>query len=234
MAAPWTLWRLWKRRLQAVHVVPTVTVVTEKQLLLQKYKKKRQTHSFWFSKPADSSPTVVAQHVTTKKKRILLKKTKNFRLTSLSELPQRLQHLHSMHCQRYCLTDMIMLAVNCKQVGCPTRIEKNTLASVCLWSTCLKPTHLNAHNLHMTRALRGYPISYSLWRHQGRSRSRPTVERGVSSPSHGRPELPQGQVPYNCWYLFMKGSDVVKDLRHVTNWREWEILLMAWFMGIGG
>lgn len=40
-------------------------------------------------------------------------------LTSLSELPQRLQHLHSMHCQRYCLTDMIMLAVNWRQVGCP-------------------------------------------------------------------------------------------------------------------
>lgn len=31
------------------------------------------------------------------------------------------QYLHSMHCQRYLRTEMIMLAVNCRHVGCPDR-----------------------------------------------------------------------------------------------------------------
>lgn len=44
---------------------------------------------------------------------------KTKKLTSLSEFPHRLQHLHSIHCQRYCLTEIIMLAVNCKHDGCP-------------------------------------------------------------------------------------------------------------------
>ena len=42
-------------------------------------------------------------------------------LTSLSDVPQIEQHLHSIHCQRYFFTEMIMFAVNCKQVGCPVK-----------------------------------------------------------------------------------------------------------------
>lgn len=30
-----------------------------------------------------------------------------------------LQHLHSMHCQRYVFTAAIMTGVNCRQEGCP-------------------------------------------------------------------------------------------------------------------
>lgn len=40
-------------------------------------------------------------------------------LTSLSEVPQIEQHLHSIHCHLYLRTETIMFAVNCKQVGCP-------------------------------------------------------------------------------------------------------------------
>lgn len=40
-------------------------------------------------------------------------------LTSFSEVPQILQHLHSMHCQRYVLTAAIITGVNCRQEGCP-------------------------------------------------------------------------------------------------------------------
>ena len=39
--------------------------------------------------------------------------------SSFSLVPHRVQHLHSMHCQGYSLTEMIMLWVNCRQVGCP-------------------------------------------------------------------------------------------------------------------
>ena len=37
----------------------------------------------------------------------------------MSEFPHKEQHLHSMHCQRYCFTEMIILGVNCKHVGWP-------------------------------------------------------------------------------------------------------------------
>lgn len=43
--------------------------------------------------------------------------------TSLSEVPQTEQHLHSMHCQRYFFTDILILAVNCRQVGCPIKFK---------------------------------------------------------------------------------------------------------------
>lgn len=46
-------------------------------------------------------------------------------LTSLSEVPQTEQHLHSMHCQRYFFTEMFIFGVNCRQVGWPI-IEHNT------------------------------------------------------------------------------------------------------------
>lgn len=41
------------------------------------------------------------------------------RLTSFSEVPHMLQHLHSMHCQRYVFTAAIMMGVNCRQDGWP-------------------------------------------------------------------------------------------------------------------
>ena len=41
------------------------------------------------------------------------------RLTSFSEVPQTLQHLHSMHCQRYVFTAAIITGVNCRHVGWP-------------------------------------------------------------------------------------------------------------------
>lgn len=40
-------------------------------------------------------------------------------LTSLSDVPQRPQDLHSIHCQGYFFTDIIMFGVNCRQDGCP-------------------------------------------------------------------------------------------------------------------
>ena len=47
-------------------------------------------------------------------------------LTSFSEVPHRPQDLHSMHCHGYFLTEMIILAVNCKQVGCPVTYKNHT------------------------------------------------------------------------------------------------------------
>uniref|UniRef100_A0A8U7NBG2 Uncharacterized protein n=1 Tax=Corvus moneduloides TaxID=1196302 RepID=A0A8U7NBG2_CORMO len=38
-------------------------------------------------------------------------------LTSFSEVPQMLQHLHSMHCQRYVFTAAIITGVNCRHDG---------------------------------------------------------------------------------------------------------------------
>lgn len=47
----------------------------------------------------------------------LVKYTQHIILTSLSDVPQIEQHLHSMHCQRYLPTEMIMFAVNWRHVG---------------------------------------------------------------------------------------------------------------------
>lgn len=51
-------------------------------------------------------------------------KYKNVIFTSLSDVPQIEQHLHSMHCQRYFPTEMIIFAVNCKHVGWPMKYNK--------------------------------------------------------------------------------------------------------------
>lgn len=47
----------------------------------------------------------------------------NYMLTSLSDVPQIEQHLHSIHCQRYFPTEIIILAVNCKHVGWPIKMD---------------------------------------------------------------------------------------------------------------
>ena len=44
---------------------------------------------------------------------------KKWEVTSFSEVPHRLQDLHSMHCQRYVLTAAVMFTVNCRQDGWP-------------------------------------------------------------------------------------------------------------------
>lgn len=41
--------------------------------------------------------------------------------SSLSDVPQIVQYLHSIHCQRYFFTEIFMLAVNCRHVGWPDR-----------------------------------------------------------------------------------------------------------------
>ena len=41
------------------------------------------------------------------------------KLTSFSEVPHMLQHLHSMHCQRYVFTAAIITGVNWRQEGWP-------------------------------------------------------------------------------------------------------------------
>jgi len=46
------------------------------------------------------------------------------KLTSLSEVPQTEQHLHSMHCHRYFFTEIIILSVNCRHDGWPEQDEK--------------------------------------------------------------------------------------------------------------
>lgn len=43
--------------------------------------------------------------------------SQNSSWSSFSEVPHRLQVLHSMHCQGYFLTLTFMLAVNCRQLG---------------------------------------------------------------------------------------------------------------------
>ena len=39
--------------------------------------------------------------------------------SSFSDVPQTVQHLHSIHCHGYFLTEMIIFSVNCKQLGWP-------------------------------------------------------------------------------------------------------------------
>lgn len=51
-------------------------------------------------------------------------------LTSLSDVPQMEQHLHSMHCHRYLRTEMIMLGVNCRQVGCPASSKTHCIIAI--------------------------------------------------------------------------------------------------------
>ena len=46
--------------------------------------------------------------------------------SSFSLVPQRVQHLHSMHCHGYSFTLMIMFCVNCRHVGWPATKENNT------------------------------------------------------------------------------------------------------------
>jgi hypothetical protein len=55
----------------------------------------------------------------------------------LSEVPHKPQLLHSMHCQGYFLTEMIMLAVNCKHDGCPG--EKTTMIFFWGWLLEFRP-----------------------------------------------------------------------------------------------
>ena len=54
-------------------------------------------------------------------------------LTSLSEVPHRPQLLHSIHCQGYFFTEMIMLGVNCKHDGWPETHAETSQPSV--WSS---------------------------------------------------------------------------------------------------
>lgn len=91
LARPRTFGRSGQRRVQAVHVVPAVAVVTKQQLILKR-EGSREKRSVVEDKTDDA-------------------------LTSLSLVPQTEQHLHSMHCQRYLRTETIMLSVNCKHVG---------------------------------------------------------------------------------------------------------------------
>lgn len=86
-------WR-WQRRLQAIHVVASITIIAEEQLILQK--------------------EVVLVNM-------IKEKQFNSWLTSLSDVPQRPHDLHSIHCQRYFFTERIILAVNWRQVGCAER-----------------------------------------------------------------------------------------------------------------
>lgn len=86
-------------------MVTSIAVVTEEQLVLEETNKKNQNPAkvFFFSKEFG---TPAAMDVTRE-------------LTSFSEVPHMLQHLHSMHCQRYVLTAAIMMGVNCRQDGWP-------------------------------------------------------------------------------------------------------------------
>jgi len=52
---------------------------------------------------------------------------KNIILTSLSDVPQIEQHLHSIHCQRYFPTEIIIFAVNCRHVGWPKNIRSKLI-----------------------------------------------------------------------------------------------------------
>lgn len=56
-------------------------------------------------------------------------------LTSFSEVPHMLQHLHSMHCQRYVFTAAIITGVNCRQEGWPANKQKTE-------------THLRGHEMN--------------------------------------------------------------------------------------
>jgi hypothetical protein len=87
-AAPRAFGRSGQRRVQAVHVIATVTVVAEQQLVLE-------------------FEIAIRIHFVTEKQKI----------TSLSEVPHTEQHLHSMHCHLYLRTEIIILAVNCRQEG---------------------------------------------------------------------------------------------------------------------
>lgn len=81
---------------ETIHVVAPVTVVTEQELVLEQH--------------------VTFQHSV---HATLRREDEAGELTSFSEVPHMLQHLHSMHCQRYVFTAAIMTGVNCRQEGWP-------------------------------------------------------------------------------------------------------------------
>lgn len=87
-AAPRAFRRRSQRRGQAVHVIATVAVITKQQLVLE------------FGSLISINLIIVVH-----------------KITSLSEVPHTEQHLHSMHCHLYLRTEIIILAVNCRQVG---------------------------------------------------------------------------------------------------------------------
>lgn len=105
-------------------------------------------------------------------------------LTSFSEVPQTLQHLHSMHCQRYVFTAAIITGVNCRHVGCPAA-KKNPI-KILLSEAChpiltpepfiptgrdLTGPYLSVHSLSRTPAPPTGPSFGSRWSLPGRSHS---------------------------------------------------------------
>lgn len=63
----------------------------------------------------------------------LSQSSQNRSWSSFSEVPHMLQHLHSMHCQRYVFTAAIITGVNCRQEGCPERPQSEQDTSSSDW-----------------------------------------------------------------------------------------------------
>lgn len=99
-------------------MVSSITVVTEQELVLEEHIRGQLCES-----------TATLQEVTLG------------RLTSFSEVPHMLQHLHSMHCQRYVFTAAIIMGVNCRQDGWPAGRKP-----------CLGLGRLSSFSLHSTAA----------------------------------------------------------------------------------
>lgn len=103
-------------------------------------------------------------------------------LTSFSEVPHMLQHLHSMHCQRYVFTAAIMMGVNCRQDGWPAcrQVDSDLQSFILTWRW---GTHLSAHSRSRTPALLIGQSCGWFWSHPSRSRSNCWVMRAHLDPS---------------------------------------------------
>lgn len=71
------------------------------------------------SQSSQNSNWSYSKHWCKVKKTSRLFNERNMLFTSFSDVPHMAQLLHSMHCHPWRLVDIIMLGVNCKQVGCP-------------------------------------------------------------------------------------------------------------------
>ena len=111
--------------------------------------------------------------------------SQNSSWSSFSDVPQSVQHLHSMHCHGYSLTEMSMLSENWRHVGWPEMTDRN-------WAlhSRRKPIASHSYLIYRTRHKKPIPqlAAFSCSRSHLRGRSH-------SSPM-------KGPYPFRSWSCY--------------------------------
>lgn len=90
-------------------------------------------------------------------------KLNNKKHTSLSDVPHKQQHLHSIHCHLYFFTCAVKFSLNCKQEGWP-RIILNSIELT--WKKSLKTTVISKKEI-IFQHLKSYKVlrCMCLWKY---------------------------------------------------------------------